>query len=74
MKSFYLPAMIAAAVALSAGPASAGMQAEKMLRDMAVNHDLQKIKRSILSDVHNDFFASKSDKPQQQARNLAPGK
>lgn len=60
--------MIAVAVALSAEPASAGMQAEKMLRDVAVNHDLQKIKRNILSDVHSEFFAQK--KTLQQARNL----
>lgn len=72
MKSLYLPAMIAVAVALSAGPVSAGMQAEKMLRDVAVNHDLQRIKRSILSDVHSEFFAPK--KTLQQARNLAPEK
>jgi hypothetical protein len=72
MKSLCLPAMIAVAVALSAGPASAGMQAEKMLRDVAVNHDLQRIKRNLSSDVHSEFFAPK--KTLQQARNLAAEK
>jgi len=70
MKSLCLSATIVVAVALSAVSASASMQAEKMLRDVAVNHDLQKVKRSILSDVRSELFASKKDKPLQQARNL----
>ncbi|MDE2470668.1 MAG: hypothetical protein KGL35_18475 [Bradyrhizobium sp.] len=45
------------------------MQAQKMLRDVAVNHDLQKIKRSMLSDVRSRFSAS--NKTQQPASSAA---
>ena len=43
-----------------------------MLRDVAVNHDLEKIKRSILSDVRSDFLNSKQSR--QEARISEPVK
>lgn len=72
MKRLCLPAIVAAMVSLSVSPVSAGMQAGKMLRDVAVNHDLEKIKRSILSDVRSDFLNSKQSR--QEARISEPVK
>jgi hypothetical protein len=72
MKSLRLLAMIGVVVAWSVSSASAGMQAEKMLRDVTVNHDLQKIKRNILSDVRSQFLSAKDTR--QQARNFEPAK